>query len=359
MATPPEQAPDTVASTSTTTGETDDETDDETIDETDNELLSAYVDVSSDYESDNDETDNASVAAMKFAKSTTAFHAKSTDIATANANFSALKLYAALESSSKTNPWQPNVSEYEETTPMCRMRVKRDITDLLTDPPPGVHVVPAEHNITVMNALVLGPDDTPYEGGFFHFVIQCPPDYPTNPPRVRFMTTDYGGVRFNPNLYECGKVCLSILGTWTGPAWSPAQSIASVLISIQSLLSENPYHNEPDHETEWRPGDSKRYNLIVQHETIRVAVCDAIEACLNGCSICPPPLRDVMLKTFPDYYDKYEAVIVSNEHLTGRSMEDPFGTRRGQFQYKTLLKRLQALKGRVQDWLKATRERSE
>ncbi|KAL3184389.1 hypothetical protein MRX96_031940 [Rhipicephalus microplus] len=167
MATPPEQAPDTVASTSTATGETDDETDDETIDETDNELLSAYVDVSSDYESDNDETDNASVAAMKFAKSTTAFHAKSTDIATANAHFSALKLYAALESSSKTNPWQPNVSEYEETTPMCRMRVKRDITDLLTDPPPGVHVVPAEHNITVMDALVLGPNDTPYEGGFF------------------------------------------------------------------------------------------------------------------------------------------------------------------------------------------------
>ncbi|KAL3184390.1 hypothetical protein MRX96_031941 [Rhipicephalus microplus] len=138
------------------------------------------------------------------------------------------------------------------------------------------------------------------------------------------MTTDYGGVRFNPNLYECGKVCLSILGTWTGPAWSPAQSIASVLISIQSLLSENPYHNEPDHETEWRPGDSKRYNLIVQHETIRVAVCDAIEACLNG---CPWKIRSAQGG--------------------------------GSFQYKTLLKRLQALKGRVQDWLKATRERSE
>ena len=36
--------------------------------------------------------------------------------------------------------------------------------------------------------------------------------------------------------------------TWTGPAWSPAQSISSVLISIQSLMTENPYHNEPGFE---------------------------------------------------------------------------------------------------------------
>ncbi|KAL3244363.1 hypothetical protein MRX96_018978 [Rhipicephalus microplus] len=352
MTTPPEKAPDAVASTSTATEENDDDTD--------NELISAYVDVSSDYDSDNDETCKSSAATMKFAISTAAFHANSTHAATAGAQSSTLNLNATLQpSASKTNPWQPNVCEYEETTPQCRLRVKRDIMDILNDPPPGVYVAPAEHNITVMDALVLGPDDTPYEGGFFHFVIQCPPDYPIQPPRVRFMTTGYGCVRFNPNLYECGKVCLSILGTWTGPAWTPAQCIASVLLSIQSLLSENPYHNEPGYETERRPGDSKRYNLIVQHETIRVAVCDAIEACLNGSSTCPAPLREVMLKTFPYYYDKYEAIVVSNEDLTGMFMEDPFGAKRGQFQYKTLLKRLQALKGRVQEWLKATRERSE
>ena len=36
--------------------------------------------------------------------------------------------------------------------------------------------------------------------------------------------------------------------TWSGPAWSPAQSLSSVLISIQSLLNEKPYHNEPGFE---------------------------------------------------------------------------------------------------------------
>lgn len=43
-------------------------------------------------------------------------------------------------------------------------------------------------------------------------------------------------------------IAVSIHSTWTGPAWSPAQSISSVLISIQSLMTENPYHNEPGFE---------------------------------------------------------------------------------------------------------------
>jgi ubiquitin-protein ligase len=60
--------------------------------------------------------------------------------------------------------------------------------------------------------MITGPFDTPYEGGFFYFVIRCPPDYPIRPPRVKLMTTGQGQVRFNPNLYKNGKVCLSILG---------------------------------------------------------------------------------------------------------------------------------------------------
>jgi len=44
------------------------------------------------------------------------------------------------------------------------------------------------------------------------FVIRCPPDYPIRPPRVKLLTTGNKEVRFNPNLYKNGKVCLSILG---------------------------------------------------------------------------------------------------------------------------------------------------
>ena len=67
-------------------------------------------------------------------------------------------------------------------------------------------------HVSQLHALITGPFDTPYEGGLFHFVIRFPPNYPLVPPRVAFMTTSGGTVRFNPNLYRNGKVCLSILG---------------------------------------------------------------------------------------------------------------------------------------------------
>lgn len=63
-----------------------------------------------------------------------------------------------------------------------------------------------------IHALITGPFDTPYEGGFFLFLFRCPPDYPIHPPRVKLITTGHNTVRFNPNFYRNGKVCLSILG---------------------------------------------------------------------------------------------------------------------------------------------------
>uniref|UniRef100_A0A8C5SBY6 Ubiquitin-conjugating enzyme E2 Z n=1 Tax=Laticauda laticaudata TaxID=8630 RepID=A0A8C5SBY6_LATLA len=169
----------------------------------------------------------------------------------------------------------------------------------------------------LIHALITGPFDTPYEGGFFLFLFRCPPDYPIHPPRVKLMTTGNNTVRFNPNFYRNGKVCLSILGTWTGPAWSPAQSISSVLISIQSLMTENPYHNEPGFEQERHPGDSKNYNECIRHETIRIAVCDMLE----GKCPCPEPLRGVMEKSFMEYYDFYEGICKERLRLQGQSMQ--------------------------------------
>ncbi len=67
-----------------------------------------------------------------------------------------------------------------------------------------------------MQCIIMGPEDTPYEGGCFIFDIMCGPSYPSAAPKVLLFTTGGGSVRFNPNLYNCGKVCLSLLGTWSG-----------------------------------------------------------------------------------------------------------------------------------------------
>lgn len=252
---------------------------------------------------------------------------------------------------SESAGWDPVLSvdwSKETPSPQCLMRIKRDIMTIYNEPPPGMFIVPDESDMTLIHALLTGSFDTPYEGGFFYLLIRCPPDYPIRPPRVKIMTTGEGRVRFNPNLYKNGKVCLSIIGTWSGPSWSPAQSLSTVLLSIQSLMNEKPYFNEPGFEKERNPGDSARYNQIIKHETLRVAVCDMLEGSTCDSRNCPQPLRDVMEKSFPEFYDYYESSAKANLHLTKQHMLDPFGEKRGSFDYATILQRLQNIKAKLE-----------
>jgi len=86
--------------------------------------------------------------------------------------------------------------------------------------------------------LIAGPEGSPYAGGLFEFDIFLPlgelftrrglvsscadstrpslAKHPQTSPLVWLMTTGKGQCRFNPNLYAEGKVCLSLLGTWSG-----------------------------------------------------------------------------------------------------------------------------------------------
>ncbi|PIK52451.1 putative ubiquitin-conjugating enzyme E2 Z [Apostichopus japonicus] len=250
-------------------------------------------------------------------------------------------------------PWDPQKSEdwNQQTVERASLlRIKRDIMNIYSDPPPGMCVFP-EDDITKVHALVTGPFDTPYEGGFFHFMIRFPPDYPNKPPRVKLLTTGNNSVRFNPNLYHSGKVCLSILGTWQGPAWKPAQCLASLLISIQSLMNDKPYHNEPGFETEKHAGDCERYNECIRHETLRVAVCQMMN---DPNSAMPAPLISAMENLFPDYFESYMSTIKEKMHLDGQVITDPFGARRGHFNYKAIKQKLVAIQARLAE--KGTKE---
>ncbi len=110
-----------------------------------------------------------------------------------------------------------------------------------------------EERLDVMKVLITGPQDTPYSNGCFEFDVFFPSDYPDSPPLVNLQTTGNQTVRFNPNLYHDGKVCLSILNTWHGrpeERWNAqTSSFLQVLVSIQSLiLVSEPYFNEPGYE---------------------------------------------------------------------------------------------------------------
>ena len=109
-------------------------------------------------------------------------------------------------------------------------RIRKDLFKIQKDQPIGIFVCPEDSDMTLLHAIIRGPDDTPYAGGYFYFQLRFPPNYPASPPKVQIMTTDGGRVRFNPNLYRNGKVCLSILGTWEGPGWTPVIDLLQVFI---------------------------------------------------------------------------------------------------------------------------------
>ncbi len=105
-------------------------------------------------------------------------------------------------------------------------------------------------NMKFHECIITGPEGTPYDSGCFHFRTYCSSTYPDTNPQVNIYTTGNGKVRFNPNLYADGKVCLSLLGTWKGhesESWIPGQStIKQIWLSIQSLVMiSTPYFNEP------------------------------------------------------------------------------------------------------------------
>ena len=136
----------------------------------------------------------------------------------------------------------------------------------------------------MMRFMITGPNDTPYENGLFIFDLVITEDYPNSPPKVHF--SNNGLKRFNPNLYDCGKVCLSLLGTWHGDEsenWNKnISNIFQIFISIQSLiLVGEPYYNEPGFEkeigTEYGKRESKEYNEIIGKYTIKHTINDLIK----------------------------------------------------------------------------------
>ena len=170
----------------------------------------------------------------------------------------------------------PNTSHIKNRSSL--KRIVKDLFDLEKHPLPGIYVKFNEDCLDDVSCMIIGPDNTPYEGGFYFFKITMPPTYPSVPPSVKFMTTD-GYIRFHPNLYACGKVCLSILGTWEGPSWLPIMSLKSVLLSLQSLLGyANPIQCEPGFENEKSTTvRNTNFNTTVSYQNLKFAICSMVD----------------------------------------------------------------------------------
>eukprot|EP01099_Mayorella_cantabrigiensis_P006746 TRINITY_DN573_c0_g1_i1.p1 TRINITY_DN573_c0_g1~~TRINITY_DN573_c0_g1_i1.p1 ORF type:complete len:168 (-),score=35.42 TRINITY_DN573_c0_g1_i1:152-655(-) len=115
-----------------------------------------------------------------------------------------------------------------------------------------------DDNLFEWRVMILGPQDTLYEGGFFEAILTFPPDYPNLPPKMKFTTEIW-----HPNVYTTGEVCISILHPPEedkygyenlGERWRPIHTVESILLSVISMLSD-PNDQSPaniDAAKEWR-----------------------------------------------------------------------------------------------------------
>eukprot|EP01038_Epipyxis_sp_PR26KG_P017834 gene17834-24907_t len=94
---------------------------------------------------------------------------------------------------------------------------------------------PLDSDIFHWNATIMGPENSPYEGGVFFVDILIPTEYPFKPPKFKFITKIY-----HCNVNAEGGICMDALIK----EWSPTLHIPKVLTMIVSLMAE-PNSSEP------------------------------------------------------------------------------------------------------------------
>ncbi|XP_037529348.1 ubiquitin-conjugating enzyme E2 Z-like [Rhipicephalus sanguineus] len=170
------------------------------------------------------------------------------------------------------------------------------------------------------------------------------------PPKVRF-TTSGGGASLHPFFYTNGTVSLSISGTYAGPQWSSTQSLSSLLLSIQSLLTERPCYEQPFKRHTNKQDDRKEaedYNTFVRYEVIKESVCGTVERRLQGNYSYPPALQRKVLKLFLENYANYERCVNQDNNLSGTPIKNPFSGGLGMYDHEALAGRLRNLKTNVE-----------
>ena len=123
-------------------------------------------------------------------------------------------------------------------------RLTKELQEIRKDPPLNISAGPINDNLFEWEAVLLGPTETPYEGGVFILNIHIPLDYPMKPPNILFKTKIY-----HPNINSTGAICLDILKS----NWSPSLTLSKLLLSICSLL------NDPNCDDPLVPDIAKEY----------------------------------------------------------------------------------------------------
>ncbi|KAM0726820.1 (E3-independent) E2 ubiquitin-conjugating enzyme [Formica fusca] len=192
---------------------------------------------------------------------------------------------------------------FQPTDPSNFFRtVSKELKLLKSSLPPGVWVKGFDDRIDLYSVMFRGPEKTPYEDGLFLFDFQLSADYPAAPPLCHYIS--YCSDRLNPNLYEDGKVCVSLLGTWSGrgtEVWTSSSTLLQVIVSIQGLiLVSEPYFNEAGFEKQ-KGSQQGRENSRMYNEMVVLKLVQAQTKLL----LHPPPVfKDIIIAHFKKHAEK-------------------------------------------------------
>jgi len=191
-------------------------------------------------------------------------------------------------------------------------RITKDIRYIYKNPlnDNKIYIHYDEENMFKMYCMIIGTENTPYEDGFYLFDFTFTEEYPLKPPKVEYCTLN-GNIRFNPNLYTCGKVCLSILNTWHGEQWSPVNSITTILLAIQSfVLIQEPLRNEPGFE-DCQDDRIKNYDDVIYYENFNTAIYKMLIKDDIRFEVFQPIMQEY-------YFNNYDKIMKNYDILTER-----------------------------------------
>lgn len=211
-------------------------------------------------------------------------------------------------------------------------RLIKDITDLVKNPldADGIYYKHSENDMLVGYAMIVGPHDSLYSGGYYFFRFSFPPNYPYSPPVVSYLTND-GVVRYHPNMYKTQKVCISILNTWQGDQWSACITIRAILLTLMSLLDNAPLLHEPGM-TRYS-AEYAKYHQIVRYKTISFCYAEMLKNPKSHVLLCmaPPISSDGEIRTTDitkwreiedpqPYWDYFYPVMLQHYHKNKATM---------------------------------------